>query len=409
MQQAETEQKPAELLKGLKEVESRLDRQKTVRNGPRTIDLDILFYGDEAVQANDESEEGWLTIPHKSIAEREFVLRPLNDVAPGLRHAHLPATPLQMLASLSKREPRSTLHRVMPLSDTLVHPLPSLSTSQPTSQRTLIMSIMNVTPDSFSDGGKLGSVEEAVAVAKKHIAAGADILDIGGMSTRPGAADISPDEEAGRVVPAIRALRGAGIRIPISIDTFRPSVARAAIEAGADIINDVMGGREPGMLETMAELDVPVVLMHSRGTPQTMSKMTEYPEGVLSGVRKEMQDMVDAALQAGIKRWNIILDPGIGFAKTADQNLLLLRHLREKVLRDDLGQYPILVGLSRKKFIGIITGKSEARERVHGTSAGITLSIQQGAHIVRVHDTQAAVDVVRMTDAILGGASDPLE
>lgn len=270
------------------------------------------------------------------------------------------------------------------------------------------MSIVNTTPDSFSDGGDNVSVETAVRTAQLHLQQGAHIVDLGGMSTRPGAADVSVEEEAGRVVPVIQALRAAGVTAPISVDTFRAEVARQAIAAGADIINDVLGGSSDGMLAVMAELDVPVILMHSRGTPQTMSSMTEYPgNDIVAGVRSELAQRVQAALDAGVKRWNIVIDPGIGFAKTGQDNLVLLRRLREVLgegqdCSDSLGlsTFPSLVGLSRKKFIGTLTGKQNAKERVLGTAAGVTASIAGGADIVRVHDVEAMVDVVKVADGI---------
>lgn len=271
------------------------------------------------------------------------------------------------------------------------------------------MSILNTTPDSFSDGGDHFSLEASLTSALEHVKLGAHILDIGGMSTRPGAADVSPEEEAARVVPLVKALREKGVKVPISIDTFRPEVARAAISAGADIINDVLGGAEEGMLAVMADLDVPVVLMHSRGTPSTMSRLTEYEGGdVVAGVRSELAQRVQDALDAGVKRWNIILDPGIGFAKTGEDNLVLLRSLPASLGHDVpatedgawLKEFPSLVGLSRKRFIGTLTGKEVAKDRVLGTAAAVTVSVAGGADIVRVHDVEAMVDVVKVADGI---------
>ncbi|KAI5479872.1 hypothetical protein MNV49_002430 [Pseudohyphozyma bogoriensis] len=396
----ETTLAPLPLLEHLKSIEDSLGRLKTIRNGPRVIDLDILLYDDLAAERIGEGER-WLTIPHASIAEREFVLRPLADIAPTLPHPVLTSTPTELLSTLLSTTPTS-LHRVLPLSSSLAHPIGS---------RTLFMTILNATPDSFSDGGDNFALSSALVNAKAHISAGADILDIGGMSTRPGAADVTEEEEIARVVPLIRAIRENGITAPISIDTFRPAVARAAIEAGADIINDVLGGSHEGMLEVMADLDVPVVLMHSRGMPQTMGRMTEYPEGVVEGVRKELGERVQKALEAGVKRWNIVLDPGVGFAKTGEQNVKLLKELPSSLGRlssppsstssniDFLALFPSLVGLSRKKFIGTITGKEEAKERVWGTTAGVVASIAGGTDIVRVHDLEM-IDVVKVADKI---------
>lgn len=262
------------------------------------------------------------------------------------------------------------------------------------------MSILNATPDSFSDGGDNLPLSTSLSSALSHLASGADILDIGGMSTRPGAADVDEVTEIARVVPLLRALREQGVNVPISIDTFRPAVARAAVEAGATIINDVLGGTYEGMLEVMAELDVPVVLMHSRGMPDTMSRLTGYGGDVVSGVRGELEERVQKALEAGVKRWNIVVDPGVGFAKTGEDNMVLLRRMGEVIGEGELGKYPSLVGLSRKKFIGTVTGKEAPKERVWGTAAGVTASIAGGAGIVRVHDVAEMVDVVRVADGI---------
>lgn len=263
------------------------------------------------------------------------------------------------------------------------------------------MSILNVTPDSFSDGGDNLELEIGLKNALKHIELGVDILDIGGMSTRPGADDISEELEILRVVPLILAIRKKDKEIPISIDTFRPNVAKAAIEAGATIINDVLGGSYENMLETMKELDVPVILMHSRGMPQTMNSLTKYNEDdILEGVRIELEIRIRNALEKGVRRWNIILDPGIGFAKTSDQNLILLRRLNELLNLGYLGSFPSLVGLSRKKFLGKLIGKDEAKERIWATASGVTASIAGGSDIVRVHDVEEMRDVVRVADGI---------
>ncbi|KAK4692696.1 dihydropteroate synthase, partial [Phenoliferia sp. Uapishka_3] len=238
------------------------------------------------------------------------------------------------------------------------------------------------------------------------------MIDVGGMSTRPGAENVEVEEEINRVVPVILALRAEGITTPISIDTFRPQVARAAIAAGANIINDVMGGTNPGMLEAMVELDVPVVLMHSRGDPKTMGALSGYTHvgGVVEGVRKELGERVEGALKAGVKRWNVVVDPGVGFAKTGEDNLVLLKGLKTCLERRiilgeggaevDLGEYPSLVGLSRKKFLGGLTGKEVAKERDWATAAGVMVSIEGGADIVRVHEVDMGKDVCKVADAV---------
>jgi dihydroneopterin aldolase/2-amino-4-hydroxy-6-hydroxymethyldihydropteridine diphosphokinase/dihydropteroate synthase len=267
------------------------------------------------------------------------------------------------------------------------------------------MSILNATPDSFSDGGDNSTISTGLATALSHIELGMDIIDIGGMSTRPGASDVEIAEEIARVVPLIEAIREHNSTIPISIDTFRPQVAKAAIEAGATIINDVMGGSTEGMLDLMARLDVPVILMHSRGNLSNMTSMTNYPDGVIVGVRKEMADRVQLAIKNGVKRWNIIVDPGIGFAKTGQDNLVLLRHLPELLIESScsslaISSFPSLVGLSRKKFLGTLTGKDNPKDRLMATATGVTSSIAGGADIVRVHDAEEMRDVVRVADGI---------
>lgn len=267
------------------------------------------------------------------------------------------------------------------------------------------MSILNTTPDSFSDGGDNAELAAALESALQHIKSGVDIIDVGGMSTRPGAVDVEEEEEISRVVPIIKAIRKHNSTIAISVDTFRPRVARAAVAAGATIINDVLGGSTDGMLETMASLDLPVILMHSRGTPKTMSKLTAYPTGVVEGVREELDERVRKALATGVKRWNIVVDPGVGFAKTGEDNVALLKNLSSLLFSSPTTSptspaLPSLVGLSRKKFLGTLTGKDNPKERVWATAVGVTASIAAGTDIVRVHDVEEMMDVVRVSDAI---------
>jgi dihydropteroate synthase len=259
------------------------------------------------------------------------------------------------------------------------------------------MAVINVTPDSFSDGGKYYTVDKALEQALKCIADGADILDIGGQSTRPNAPEITAEEEIERVVPVIKAIRASNSTVAISIDTFRASVARAAITAGADIINDVSGGtRDPKMLMTMAELKCPVVLMHMRGDAATMTKLTDYKGDVIKAVREDLEKLVISAMKAGVYRWNIIVDPGIGFAKTAEQSYELLTNLK-LITSGDLNGIPMLVGPSRKSFIGGVIDKP-AEDRVWGTAAAVCVCVQGGAHIVRIHDVKEMVDVVKVAD-----------
>lgn len=267
------------------------------------------------------------------------------------------------------------------------------------------MAILNVTPDSFSDGGKrdAGQLDVIEAEVRQFIADGATMIDVGGQSTRPGATRLPWQEELERVRPVIERIRSIpeAQKVAISVDTFYAEVARGAVAAGADIINDVSGGMlDLQMLLVIADLQVTVVLMHMRGTPETMNDMTDYPEGVVIGVAKELLERLKDAERAAIPRWRIILDPGLGFAKTQAQNLELLRDL--KLLRNypGLHNYPWLVGTSRKGFIGKITRVSMAAERGWGTAATVTTSIAGGADIVRVHDVPEMVQVAKMADAM---------
>ena len=262
-------------------------------------------------------------------------------------------------------------------------------------KRTYIMGVLNVTPDSFSDGGEFDNVENALLQAMKMIEAGADIIDIGGQSSRPGAEEISLEAELSRVIPVITAIRQQS-SIPISLDTTRAIVAAQGIAAGADLINDISGGTfDRLLLPTVAKLAVPIILMHLRGNPQTMQSLTHYDD-LVKEIKEFLQNRVKEALQWGIARENIIIDPGIGFAKTGRQNLELLRELGQF---RDLG-LPILIGLSRKRFIGEITGKDDPKERVFGTAAACALAIAKGSDILRVHDVAAIIDVSKVVDAI---------
>jgi dihydropteroate synthase len=277
---------------------------------------------------------------------------------------------------------------------------PELTTDDSTfrwGDRTYLMGVINVTPDSFSDGGQFNSVDAAVAQARRMVKAGVDILDIGGQSTRPGAAQISLEEELERTVPVIDAIcRNLSDRVTLSIDTTRVAVARAAIAAGADWLNDISGGTyEPEMLSLPAELNVPIVLMHLRGNPETMQSLTDYDD-LMGELVAGLKAQADQAIAAGAIPEQIILDPGIGFAKTAEQNLQILQQLRQ--LRA-LG-YPLLVGPSRKSFIGQILDQPDPKQRVWGTAAACCGAIAQGADILRVHDVAEMRDVCLVADAI---------
>lgn len=256
-----------------------------------------------------------------------------------------------------------------------------------------VMGILNVTPDSFSDGGKHNSQEQAVAYALQMMADGATVIDIGGESTRPGALVVEVEEEIRRVVPVVEEL--AQHNVIISIDTSQPEVMRKAVQAGAHIWNDVRALTRPNALITAAELDIPVIIMHMRGEPTTMNNLNQYSD-VTQDVMGELQHRINAALAVGIKPENIMIDPGFGFAKNAQQNLKLLQEFH---LLTSLG-YPILSALSRKRFIGEVLDQSNAQNRVVGSVAAHLLSIQQGACMVRVHDVKATSDAIKIWQAM---------
>jgi dihydropteroate synthase len=262
-------------------------------------------------------------------------------------------------------------------------------------QRTYLMGVLNVTPDSFSDGGNFNTLDAALKQAQEMAAEGADLIDIGGQSTRPGAKEISLAEELERVIPVVEQLHRQ-LSIPISVDTTRAAVAEAAVAAGASIINDISAGTfDPQMLSVVAKLGIPIVLMHVRGTPQTMQKLTNYQD-LIGEIYQFLASRVQAAIAAGINRHQIAIDPGIGFAKTGEQNLEILRRL--PIFRT-LG-CPILVGPSRKSFIGKILDRSEPKERVWGTAAACSAAIAGSADILRVHDIPEMRDVCQVADAI---------
>ena len=264
--------------------------------------------------------------------------------------------------------------------------------------RTYLMGILNVTPDSFSDGGLYNDVNAAIVQATQMRNNGVDILDIGGQSTKPNAADVSLEEELHRVIPVVRAIRTdrSFDTITISIDTTKAIVAKEAIAAGADMINDVSGATfDDDMFSTVAALNVPIILMHLRGTPKTMQQLTQYDD-LTSEIITFLQSRIKAAIASGIDSNKIIIDPGIGFAKTSEQSLQLLQELAKfKILN-----CPILVGTSRKSFIGKILGESDPSKRVWGTAATCCGAIANGANILRVHDVAEMYDVMRVADAI---------
>ncbi len=255
--------------------------------------------------------------------------------------------------------------------------------------RPRVMGILNVTPDSFSDGGRHAGAA-AITVGLEMIAAGADIIDVGGESTRPGANPVTPHQEQDRVLPVIKALAGAGICV--SVDTRNAATMAAALQAGARIVNDVSGlTHDPDAAPVVAAHGCPVVLMHMRGTPATMISLAHYDD-LVAEVRAELGMRLDTALQAGVRREHIVIDPGIGFAKTAEQSIALLRHLRELAPAD----LPILVGVSRKRFVGGLSQEPDPARRLGGSIAAGLFALSRGATILRVHDVRETVHAIRV-------------
>ncbi|KAH6666225.1 folic acid synthesis protein-like protein [Halenospora varia] len=399
--EVETTLRPIDLLDTLQDIERSLGREKLIDKGPRNIDLDILLYGDKAV------DHDRLKIPHAGILEREFVLRPLAELIPA--KSINPSSPWKTtqdyLNAITEASPRTPMSTLTPLGRS-VEPIRSLQSNR----NTLIMSILNRSPESALDSknsGKKGqthpeNIQRSIDSTTKH---GVSILDIGGQSSAPETEDITANEEIKRVVPFIELIRGTGgWKGLISIDTYRSLVAEAAVKAGADIINDISAGKlDRDMLPAMARLGKTVCLMHMRGTPMTMQGLTNYPDGIIETVARELLARVAEAEAAGIRRWRIILDPGIGFAKTSAQSIEILRRFDE--LRDwpGLQGLPWLVGTSRKKFIGGVIGgrtASNPGERDWGTAATVAVAIQGGADIVRVHNYKDMSEVAKVSDAI---------
>ena len=390
-----TELPPVALLDRLRGIEHELGRRRTVRYGPRSIDLDILFYDDWRV-----AQEG-LFIPHPLLAERDFVLGPLCDLAPGMRHPQSGNT----MQELWDRLDAKPLPRVLPLGNHL----------WTWGRKTYVMGIINVTPDSFSGDGLLGEpapdriADEAVEQARRFVEEGADGVDVGGQSTRPGHALVPVQEEMARVIPIVRALRQA-VNIPISVDTFRSQVVREALAAGAHMINDVWALRFDAEVGHVAgESGAPLVLMHNSDRsldaayPASLRREQEELGVKLNGgdavsaIREHLAERMATAQSMGIARWQLLADPGIGFGKLLGQNLEIIRRLADI---KGIG-YPLLFGSSRKGFIGRTLGGLPPDQRLEGTLATNVLAAAGGADIVRVHDVLATVRCLRMTDAVL--------
>lgn len=263
--------------------------------------------------------------------------------------------------------------------------------------RTLIVGVLNVTPDSFSDGGQHFDLNMAVEHALKMQSDGADIIEVGGESTRPGSERVSVKDELARVIPVLEELKHK-LNIPIAVDTYKSQVARAAIESGASIINDISALRfDVEISDVIAETGALLVLMHMRGEPATMQKI-EPSEDIFAEIESDLTYAIRHAENRGVKREQIIIDPGIGFGKTLEQNLAIINHLE----RFNSFNLPLMVGTSRKSFIGRITGRP-ADERLFGTAASVAAAIMRGAHMIRVHDVKEMVEVAQITDAVMAG------
>lgn len=397
---------PHDLLKVLKQIEKDLGRTDGIRYGPRPIDLDILFYGHFKINS------AVLSVPHERIWERPFVLAPVVD----LLGSSAENDDIMSWHSFTKQAGgifgawdnlggessigREGLRRVLPIGNRLLD----------WSKKTHIMGILNLTPDSFSDGGKFQSVDAAVSRVKSLISEGADIIDLGAQSTRPLAPRITPEEELHRLIPVLEAIQ----QIPeldgkvLSVDTFYSEVAATAVSKGAHVINDVSGGQlDPNMFKVVADLEVPYIVMHMRGDPSTMqSGENVLYENVCKQVSSELYARVSDAELSGIPAWRIIIDPGIGFSKRSEHNLEILMGLptirREIASKSFAASHaPMLIGPSRKRFLGEICNRPIAEERDPATVAAVTAGILGGANIIRVHNVGDGLDAARVCDALL--------
>ncbi|EJP65729.1 folic acid synthesis protein [Beauveria bassiana ARSEF 2860] len=361
--EVETELQPMALLDELQSIERDLGRRKLIDKGPRNIDLDILLYGDERI-SNER-----LTIPHIGIPEREFVLRPLSELIPS--QSIDPSKPWKLVQDYlndlaAVGEPLSSVTRISASAAPLT-PLTPNRTSR-------IMAILNLTPDSFSDGGRHAAAPDLSATILDMVRGGATIIDVGGQSTAPGRPEVTADEEVARVLPVVELIRSmpACRSVAVSVDTYRAGVAAAAVARGADMINDVSAGQlDAAMLPTVARLGATICLMHMRGTPRTMAQLADYP------------------------------DSGDGGGGVTDaHNLELLRRLDELRNWPGLVGLPWLVGPSRKTFIGRVTAVEDPAARTWGTAAAVAAAVQGGADVLRVHDVEQMAAVAAMSDAI---------
>lgn len=402
---------PEELLAGLLRIEARRGRERRQRWGPRPLDLDLLVYGGLVVAGPG------LAVPHPHLGERRFVVEPLAEVWPdapvgsGRRLGRLlVAVSDQEVVRVSREEwPPLGPDRdpfVLDCRDRLLDCIPGPEA------RAQVMGILNVTPDSFFDGGRYEEVKAAVARAEELAAAGAAIIDIGGESTRPGgvaygagAAPVSADEELTRVVPVVAAVREQLPGVVISVDTYKPAVAQAALAAGAHVVNDVTGLRlHPEMAEVVAAYGAALVVMHSRGRPGAMPHEQEAAD-VVDEVVASLARSVRIAEEAGVG--SVVVDPGFGFGKTVDENFRLLRHTSRLL---ELGR-PVLIGVSRKSSLGaVLDPESPAppAERLFAGLGAAAAAVAAGAALVRTHDVAATVETLRGLEAVRAGGAQPV-
>ena len=389
--EVETELEPQALLTRLKEIEAELGRIKNFHYGPRLIDLDILFYGEQVYQSET------LSIPHPMLAERAFVLVPLADIAPDLVHPQLKHTVADLLAECPGR-------------DEIVLYQPSLTQEWPHwGERAYVMGILNITPDSFSGDGLLQQSDPASAAlnqARQFLQDGASILDLGAESSRPGSATVDAETEIARIQPILNSLRQANLPAIISVDTYKAESAEACLRSGAHWINDIWGLKaDPELAPVIAAHHAGVVIMHNRSHWQDVQNLGDLGktysgvqyDDIIDDIKNKLGESLEIAAKAGVAQDKVILDPGIGFGKNLGDNLAIINRLEEI---KKMG-FPILIGPSRKSFIGQVLDLP-VEERLEGTAAAVALGIAHGADIVRVHDVREMARVAKMSDAIIG-------
>ncbi|CAN1152920.1 Folate synthesis bifunctional protein, mitochondrial [Linum perenne] len=396
---------PHELLGVLKKIEKEMGRTEGIRYGPRPIDLDILFYGKIRVHSD------VLTVPHERIWERPFVMAPLIDLLGTDVENDTVACwhSFGLFESWEKLGGEGLIggegmKRVLPIGEDRLWDWSD-------SGRASVMGVVNLTPDSFSDGGKFQSVDDVVSQVRVLISEGADIVDFGPQSTRPMAERVSVQEELDRLIPVLEAVT----KMPemdgklVSVDTFYSEVASEAVSKGAHIVNDVSGGMlDSSMNKVVADLGVPYIVMHMRGNPETMQSATnlDYGDDVCKQVGSELYSRVGDAERCGVPAWRMITDPGLGFSKNTKQNLEILGGLpaiRGELARRSIAvsRAPMLIGPSRKRFLGEVCSKDRATDRDAATVAAVTAGVMGGANVVRVHNVGATADAVKLCDAMM--------